>query len=89
LNKKFTKPRILHKLEETKSMIRIKDRLPIESSLYSKITTVAQKHFEDIKIEPMYNESESRILESSMVQRLINDEDLEENRESIGKGLKR
>jgi hypothetical protein len=79
-------------------MIPIKDPLPIESSLYKKITTVAQKHFEDIKIEPMLNESESRILEnesesrileSSMVQRLINDEDLEDNRESIVKGLKR
>jgi hypothetical protein len=56
------------------------DFQPYQSTIFKKIATLGQKQFEDIKNEPKLNESVSRILDSSMVQRMINNEDPNENR---------
>jgi hypothetical protein len=88
LNKSLMKSRLYHRFEESKTQITINDPLPFQSSLFRKIATIGQKQFEDIKKDPKLNESVSRILDSSMVQRMINNEDQEENKELLAKGVK-
>lgn len=65
------KPRLTLKEEESKQM-------PFKSNLMQKIALKGKNELEGIKPKEILNDSVSRILDSSMVQRMINNQEDEE-----------